>query len=250
MKICVRNYKPILIPDDLTAKEVGPFDGHTPYVAKVTTRLNKRGYRERALPSKLLCLEAIKGRMLALGGYRSFSEPLAGVGLSARIFDNGGKLYLNDTDEGCRKILKANFGGEPTGLDALTMKLPKADAIFLDFNDFTLKRYNQTAYGVVLGGAFKTAKKFVILNDCSIFYFRYGKSSFETYSKYLGQKINSIEDYLRAIRAYHRREHPDWWLVHAAYFRDSSFQLFSREVAPLKIESVGIIPKAMVTVQP
>ena len=247
MKICVQGYKPIVIPSDLTAKEVGPFDGHTSYAAKVTTRLNKRGYRERTLPSKLLCLEAIKARMIALGGYKSFAEPLAGVGLSARIFNNG-KLYLNDTDEGCRRILELNFGGEPTGLDVLTMKLPKADAVFLDFNDFTLKRYNQTAYGVVLGGAFKTAKKFVILNDCSIFYFRYGKGSFETYSKYLGQKINSIEDYLHAVRAYHRREHPEWWLVHAAYFRDSSFQLFSREVAPLKIDYIKN-PKPIVTVQ-
>ena len=245
MKIKIKGYPPIIIPSELAQPESGAFDGHTPYVAKLSSRLRKPAYRMKTLPSKLLCLQVLKDRMEGLGDYKSFLEPLAGVGLSARIFDKG-KTVLNDTDESCRRILDLNFGGKATGEDVLKMPFPKLDVIFLDFNDFTLKRSRTTVYGDVLFRAFDAAKKFVILNDCSVFYFRYGKTSFKAYEKYVGRVIGSIEDYFQALQPlYQNATGGDWNLVHVAYFRDTSFQLFSRTRAKFKLDKIEN-PKAIV----
>ena len=248
MKVCVRGYKPLVIPDAAVATEKGAFNATTPYVAKLTTRLTKRGYLANKLPAKLLCLEALKRRMLELGGYSSFAEPLAGVGLSTRIFDMGGKLYLNDFDAGCRKVLAANFKGKIGGEDVLSMKIPKTDVVFLDFNDFTFKRYIKGPYGVVLSRAFASAKNFVILNDCSVFYFRYGKKSYATYSKYVGSKVTCPEDYFVALGAHISRRYPGWGLSYVAYFRDTAFLLFARDRAEAIVEYISS-PEPIVTVE-
>lgn len=249
MRICVEGYEPIVVPPELAVTETGAFDGHTPYVAKLVTRLKKRGYRERTLPSKLVCLEAIKARMYALGGYKSFAEPLAGVGLSARIFRCKGLIHLNDLDEGCQRILALNFPTEPTGQDALKMKMPKVDVTFLDFNDFTMKRYLNGTYKAVVDRAMESSKKFVVINDCSIFYFRYGANSYETYTKLLGEPIVDTEAYFVVLRRFFRKNYPDWWLVEADYFRDTSFLLFSRNKENLVVRYVKD-PKPIVSVQP
>jgi len=243
VKITIKGYPPIVIPAELAQPETAAFDGHTPYVAKLSSRLRKPAYRLKTLPSKLLCLEAIKARMEELGGYRSFLEPLGGVGLSARIFDKG-KTILNDTDASCRRILDLNFGGKATGQDVLTMTFPSTDVIFLDFNDFTLKRYLTTDYGVVLNRAFNAARKFVILNDCSVFYFRYGKTSFKAYEKYVEEPISCLEEYFKALRRFYMK-HNGWNLLKVAYFRDTSFQLFALEKAKLRIEEIKN-PRAIV----
>lgn len=236
MKVFVRDYKPIVIPSALAVKEDGAFSGRTPYVAKLATRLDKKGYIENKLPCKLLCLESVKKAMVEWGGYKSFAEPLAGVGLSTRIFDNGGKLYLNDYDEGCFKILKKNFKGNITRQDVLKMPIPKADAVFLDFNDFTMRRFVDGPYKDVVSRCMVSAKKFVVVNDCSVFYFRYGKGSYKVYSKLLGEKIRDTKDYFVVLRSYLRQLYPEWSLVHVAYFRDTSFLLFAKtEKSPLHV---------------
>lgn len=239
MRVTVRGYEPIWIPDSLAAPENGTFNSKTPYSAKLVSRLGSTGYREGKLPSKILCLEKLKLDAIDLGDYSSFCEPLAGVGLSVRIFARPkGKLYLNDLDEGCRKILELNFKCKVTGEDIYALDFPKADMIFLDFNDFTYKRFLTSEYGSVLSRALSSAQKFVVLNDCSVFYFRYGESSFTAYSRLMGKKITSIEDYFRvAAEAFHRR-YPAWWVSKVAYFRDTAFLLFTRKEVPLYIERV------------
>jgi hypothetical protein len=239
MKVSVRDYKPIVIPPKLMVKETKAFSADTPYVAKLITRLDKKSYLENKLPCKLLCLEALKKGMVDLGGYRSLAEPLAGVGLAARVLDGGGKMHLNDYDEGCYKILKHNFPEDDvTKQDMFSMKILKSDVVFLDFNDFTLRRFTKGPYKEVVQRAMASAKKFVIINDCSVFYFRYGASSFEVYSKLLGLRITETPEYFRALREYMEDVIEGWYLVNVAYFRDTSFLLFAKIPSALKIEYV------------
>ena len=246
MKITIKGYPPIVVPAELAQSESGAFDGQTPYVAKLSSRLHQPAYRLRTLPAKLLCLEAIKGRMESLGGYKTFSEPLAGVGLSARIFDKG-KTYLNELDPSCRRVLELNFGEKSvTSQNAMVVPFKTVDAIFLDFNDFTLKRFCTTTYGEVLQRAFASAQKYVILNDCSVFYFRYGKSSYKAYEKYVEEPITCLEEYFKALRRFYVRR-VGWNLLHVAYFRDTSFQLFGQVKEKLQIEEIKN-PKAIVEV--
>lgn len=251
MKVCVKGCKPIVIPKELAVPEKGAFSGDTPYVAKLTTRLTKRGYLANKLPAKLLCLSELKKHMIALGGYKTLAEPMAGVGLSVRVLDNGGELYLNDMDEGCRSILELNFGGEPTAQNAQKMELPWADVIFQDFNNFTFKRYLKGAkdiYAKIVDNTFGAAQKFVILNDCSVFYFRYGERSFATYSGYLGTEIHSVEEYFRAVAKFYHKQYPKWHLVQVAYFKDAAFLLFSLEKAKLAIKFIDN-PEPIVSVE-
>jgi hypothetical protein len=254
MKVCVRGYEPIVIPREMAVRETGAFNDQTPYVAKLVTRLNKPAYREKTLPRKLVCLEATKRRMMSLGGYKTFAEPMAGVGLSARIFEKPGcKMFLNDLDVGCRKILTHNFVKQPspTSLDVKTMGLPSADVVFIDFNDFTLKRYMKTVtkYKHVIDEATRVSEKFVIINDCSLFYFRYGANSYETYSRLMKEPITGVEDYFVALRRLFRKNYPDWWLIEANYFRDTSFLLMSREKGKLVTRYANDV-EPIVTVEP
>lgn len=237
MRIGIGSHFPIEIPNELAVVQSGTFDGHTPYISKLVERLGKPKYIGDKLPSKLQCVELCKARALKLGGYKTLSEPLAGVGLTARILANGGNLFLNDMDEGCRKILAKNFEARPTGDNVLTAKsFPVADFVFADFNDYTLKRFLDGPYGEVLNRIFASAQQFVLLNDCSIFYFRYGEQSYDVYSRLLEKDVSSVPGYIRALRPFYKIHFPNWWLVHAAYFRDSSFQLFAKSKDPLEIE--------------
>jgi len=244
MRITIRGYAPIVIPEEYCVKEVGAFNGSTPYVAKVATRFRQPAYLHKKLPSKLLCLEEIKRSML--GAYLSFAEPLAGIGLTARLFDVGGKLYLNELDPSCRAVLEQNFHIPVTADDAFKTDLPPADAIFLDFNDFTLKRFETTEYGAVLARALNTAKKFVVLNNCSVFYLRYGQTSFDTYAKYVGKIEPTIEAYLKVEAEYFNKKFKGWYVIKAAYFRDTAFLLFSKQKKPFR--AVKIEPTSIVSV--
>jgi len=244
MKITIRGYTPIVIPEEYCVKEVGAFNAATPYVAKVATRLTQPAYLHKKLPAKLLCLEEVKRSML--GGYLSFAEPLAGIGLTARIFDVGGGLYLNELDPGCRAVLERNFNVPVTGHDMFTMDFPPAEAIFLDFNDFTLKRFETTQYGAVLAKALGAARQFVVLNNCSVFYLRYGQTSFDTYSKYVGPIEPTVEAYLEAEAKYFNKRFKGWYVVKTTYFRDTAFLLFSKKKKPFK--AVSIEPTPIVSV--
>lgn len=237
MKITIEGCEPLHLTEELIAPESGKFNAETSYASKLVTRLGQKVYREKKLPAKLECLRILRTRARELGGYKSYYEPLAGVGLAAKLFAPTGKVWLNDMDPSCQQVLKANFpkatvwGGDMNG-----QGFPDADMIFLDFNDYTFKRYLTTSYAGILERAFDHAKKFVVLNDCSIFYFRYGESSFKLYSKFLGKKISSREEYFKALRD--RYPYDEWKLAHVAYFSESSFQLFYRGETSLKITQI------------
>lgn len=242
MKITIKGCEPLLLTSDLIQPETGKFDATTSYASKLVTRLKQKAYRQKKLPLKLACLKVLKDRMNVLGYPKTYYEPLAGVGLSVKLFNPKGQLWLNDMDPGCQQVLKANFPkAKVWGGDMFGQGFPDADLIFLDFNDYTFKRFLTTNYAEILERAFEHAKKYVILNDCSNFYFRYGESSFKVYSKLVRKDITSVEEYLETVRLYYgriQRSKVGWDMVHAAYFRESSFQLFYRGNAPFCVDEI------------
>jgi hypothetical protein len=246
MQLTIRNYPPIKISDKLLVPLEGEFKGDTSYVAKLAQRLKRPDYLNNKLPAKLLCLEALARRAEKLGGWNSFAEPMAGVGLSARIFGGGKrKLILGDLDKSCRKALTDNFTVTPSAANIFTEPVPSADMVFLDFNDFTYRR-GTGVYEKVLAKTFRAARKFVIINDCTVFYFRYGKQSYKTYSEKLQTSITSFTDYFYAIDQDYGKRYK-WHLAHVAYFRDSSFQLYTPRKTKIIIEEVKARPIVEIT---
>jgi hypothetical protein len=240
MKLTIRNYAPIIIPAVDLVPLQGQFKGETPYAAKLAQRLRMPSYRLDKLPAKLLCLESLARTAEKMGGWGSFAEPMAGVGLSARILGGKRKLILSDFDAGCRHALAANFKVTPGATDIFKGAAPAADMVFLDFNDFTYKR-GCGIYEPVLQKTFLATRKFVIINDCTIFYFRYGAGSYKSYSKRLRTPIKDFAGYFKAVRADYAKRY-GWTLVHVAYFQDSSFQLFTKTAKPLVIEAIKSEP--------
>lgn len=241
MKLIIRDYNPITIPEELLVPMQKPFNEHTPYVAKIAARWKSKGYINKKLPLKILCLEAVRDRAYTLGGFDTYSDPMAGIGISARIFNKYSLRIarLNDLDAGCRKVLQHNFKQFISADDIFISRLHQADLVFLDFNDYTMKR-GIGKYAPVVEKAAVSANKFLVINDCSLFYFRYGKSSFGVYSKLLGCKVESVEDYFKAIRPFYRKL--GFYLVQANYFSDTSFLLFSRKADKLRIRSMVDVP--------
>jgi hypothetical protein len=239
MTLTIQGLEPIVIPDHLLSQEPPEaFTSTTSYLDRVAARIQKPAYLKTLLPSKLLCLGALKKRALELAPYESYLDLLAGIGLSARIFENEQPCALNELDEKCGQVLLKNFQNKPSRWNMFEMPMAhRLQAVFADFNNFTFKRYF-TEYKPVLDWLFQNSQRHVILNDCSLFYFRYGKQSFMNYSGILGEEIESIADYFLAIRGFYERAYPGWWLVQAEYFRESSFLLFSRQEAPLVMHEV------------
>lgn len=226
LTIPVLGLEPIYLDQSIIAHESGKFDAATSYASKLVSRLSQKAYLTKKLPLKLGALNRLMGLMKETP--KSYFEPMAGVGLSARLFDCTGDVILNDLDKGCQSVLKANFPkARVYGKDARKGHFPVVDLIFLDFNNFTMKRFlaGEELYVSMMDRAFASARMYVIVNDCTPFYFRYGKSSFETYSKLLSAELREINDYFFCARdLYRKRYNRDMMAV--SYFDDSSFQLF------------------------
>lgn len=249
MKLSIRNYAPLTIPEELLVPMQKPFKADTPYVTKIAARWKSKGYINKKLPLKIMCLESIRDRAFALGGYQIYSDPMAGIGISARVFGWNARLKvarLNDLDEGCRKVIAHNFHQSVSGDDIFTSRMHNADLVFLDFNDYTMKRA-MGKYAPVVEKAAASSRKFLVINDCSPFYFRYGKSSFKVYSKLLGCKINSVEDYFRAVRPFYRKL--GFSLIQVNYFSETSFLLLSRTADKLRLRRMNdvVIPSGFVS---
>lgn len=249
MKLTVQGYESLVFPPEVCKPMTGAFDGQTPYVAKIVARWKQKSYLQGKLPLKLMCLEILRDRAEEFGGYKSYSDPMAGVGLSARILGKGKRLALNDFDESCCKVLRENFSVRVSSDDILkTMKLKSADMIFLDFNDFTFKRA-QKQYSGPLNVAMVQANSFIVLNDCSPFYLRYGAKAHKVYSKLVGKEIHSVEDYFKAVGTWYKER--DWNLVHVAYFSETSFMLLARRQSKLVLRKMekSDVPVGMVSVE-
>lgn len=232
VNITIRGYEPIRLPT-VAVPTVGKFGEDTSYVARLLGELRKPSYIGGRLPCKILSLEFLKSQMNVAGGVY-YSEPMAGVGLTARVLGFG-KQYLNDNSPDCLEALRTNFPKSTiTNRDIRKLDFECGDLTFLDFNNFTFRR--RIEFGSLLDYTFNYSSNYVILNDCTPFYFRYGSRSFETYSALLGSPISTIEDYFEAAALAWEEARQDWHMVAVGWFRDTSFQLFGRSKLPLKIQ--------------
>lgn len=187
------------------------------------------------------------------GTYSSYMEPLAGIGIDAMFFmQDPDQIYLNELDRDCLKTLNANFKKENiTKLDFFNANARAKlysrpyDLIFLDYNNFSISKFiKNTSYVQETLDSFKTASKYVIINDSGVFYLRqYGKKSYEVYSKLLGTEIHCLEDYFHAIVPFWKQQCPDWNLTDIEHYYwaatggngVSSYLLFQRDPKPLHI---------------
>lgn len=198
------------------------------YLQKFVKRYNSsKNYRENLLPLKLQCLLNIQN--IIAGKYNSYFEPFAGIGITAKIFACK-EMWLNDMSTECSDILYLNYK------DKIVMNsnanhlinFPNLDLIFADFNNLTIKRA-LGEYKPLLDKTFATAQKYVILNDCSVFFLRYGKSSYDVYSKLYGGEIKNKDDFYGATIGFWNKLYPDWYVTRIEGFKDSSFILLSKE---------------------
>lgn len=207
-------------------------ENDTSYLEKfVKMYKNKKAYREFLLPAKLTCLTNLRKRM---GEYDSYYEPLAGFGMATNLF-LAEKLILNDHAEDCVKVLRENFPTATITQEDL-FKLPpiNADVTFLDFNNHTVKR-GLTLYKPSIDQAFANSNKYVIINDCSKFYLKYGANSYKVYGDALGKDVgNTLESFYEAMREYYKEQYPDWSMWAIESFKDTSFILFIKDDQPFE----------------
>lgn len=244
------NGKQLVIPDHLVkfGQETVHFGSHVSWLHEFLSK-NKpptftylKGVESMRKLSVCKILEQVRTQ------YTSYMEPFGGVGIDAMLFGNDPQqTYINDRDSQCLEILRANFPAEcissydVSDCDQREELLGKnPDLLFVDSNNFTLTTMTKTPtvpdlYRDLTMAAFDHAQKFVLINDCSCFYLKYGKKSFAKYSQILGFTIDSLDEYYHNVHRWWLQVVPDWHLVKIVHFGESSHQLFQREPAPLEV---------------
>jgi len=176
---------------------------------------------------RIFCLNNLRKRIE--GKYLSNLDILGGVGVTARLFETH-KMhsYVNDLDEDCYNILKDNFiNVYKDDMYKFPYKAEGYDLIFVDFNNYTLKKY-LTEYKDLTSSVFQKANKYVIINDCSVYYTNYGKKSFDYYAKILNQTVTNREELFKAFKKFYKEMYPDWSLIAVEHFYKSSYLLFQK----------------------
>lgn len=170
------------------------------------------------------------------GKYHSLLDPMAGVGIVALLFYDEGvrPMCLNDMDEVCAESLKRNFPSAMVSQDDANKLFEKIwndddfDLTFMDWNNFTLKRYldNELNYRCITNNIFSKTRKYVVINDSTIYYLRYGRKSFGNVEKWLGMRLDSKKDYVRAFRDVISSMYSGWILTDCYMFQNMAYHLF------------------------
>jgi|SRR5271157_132008 len=209
--------------------------------ASALTPLHSNGEANLAVGRRILA----DHRQRMAGQYGSMLEALAGTGVDARAFaqDIGVEnVLVNDMDPACVAILAQTFP-HVTSLDinkeGQQLFIP-VDLVYLDYNTHTLGRvYNRDRRLCTTDRlAFSTARKFVILNDSSIFGYRIWSK--KHYSRMLGAEIPSEEAFYKAMAGYYHGLYPEWNLTAVGYCFTTknggfAYLLFSRQPGELTI---------------
>jgi hypothetical protein len=178
------------------------------------------------------CLNQVQRRIT--GAYHSYFEPLGGVGVTARIFSRGlepNQISLNELDSACLDVLRANFP-QATLYQEDMFKFPwerKHDTIFCDFNNYTLLKF-LGVYNDVTKNLFAHASRYVVINDCSVFYLNRGAKSFARYSEILGETVTNYDEFFPALQRFYANRFPDWTLKSVDRFYASSYLLFEKKI--------------------
>jgi hypothetical protein len=257
MKIHLNNGSSLVLQSQLdaykTAGTGSTSSKETSFLSKFRSKLryNKKTgehslYTEKCM--QFYCLDKVYRRII--GSYKSFFEPLGGVGLTARIFThdiNPREVYINELDAACVQVLRENYPSAViTQYDAfLPSNWPtfSYDAVFADFNNFTLKKYVES-YRPFTMQCFDHANKYVIINDCSVFYLSRGPKSFRTYSGLLGLPnetvtVTTYDEFYPALQRFYKSQFPDWTLRSVDRFYASSYLLFEKDENFRKIGPIG-----------
>jgi len=164
------------------------------------------------------------------GKYKSSFDMFGGVGVTARMFSADNVItFVNDLDPNCVGVLRDNFRPRSVfNLDVTKIKVcPSVELIVADFDDLTLKKSTEK-YANTLKLIFDQSSKYVILNECSIFYLKYGKRSYEVYSALLGKSIANQDEFLDALKAYYENLFPKFTLIKLEYFNNTCLCLFEK----------------------
>lgn len=198
-------------------------DKNTPYLVEFV-----KPYLDSDFKHRVNCYSNIQD--IIKGEYKSYLDLLGGVGLTGKIFNDVPKhSFLNDINPKCVQVLKENyFKGNIFSQDMFNFNFGRTfDLVLADFNDFTLRKYQQH-YKEVLTNLFKISDKYVVVNDCSCFSFKFGPKGFENYSTIFGEEIHNLDEYYVALKKYFEDRHSGWKLIHIEAFLNSSFLLFQK----------------------
>lgn len=224
------NEHTIVLPDLAFESTKFTMGNDSSYAEKFIKRYrSSKHYRNVLLPLKLQCLFNVKKY---LGdSYDSYLDLLAGIGISSRIFDTDYN-ELNDFSGECYAILKENFKSPNDTLYNIDMyhyNFNRFDFIFLDFNNNTLKK-SLNEYKPVIDNAFASANKYILINDCSVTYLKYGESSYKNYAKLLGVTSEELKiNYYSIIKQHYKKLYPTWSLTHIETHPQTSFLLFEKQ---------------------
>lgn len=230
MKLIIKEKFEINLPDmaELDTEGTGKtHDTNTSYLSAFKQRVASKG---KLNAGYLLRAGALNLLNPYLNGVGSYFEPMGGVGVTAcNLAGDAPKVMLNELDHACAETIRQNFPAwEVTEHDMFAMDFPEADLMFLDYNNFTLKKFNED-YRQVTDQAFSKANKYIIINDCSNFYLNRGQKSLDVYSKLMGTQLNSLSDYYQALQGYYAEIYPEWRLIASARFYESSYIMFVKQ---------------------
>ena len=174
--------------------------------------------------ARLRCIRRLHSKIA--GRYETVLDPMAGLGDDALLFSSNARV--NDMDPECVKILKTRFSdvmNYDLGSQSELIFTP-ADLVYLDYNTFTIgkfvkreRMFGLLSYRDVTDLAFGAAKKFVIINDCSVHGLKFfPHTSRPCYEKILGVPCPTVEAFFTALPAYYARVYPDWELTTISHY--------------------------------
>lgn len=183
-----------------------------------------------------------------IGNKFSYSELFGGIGLKAALFCDdmlSSEIQINELNPDCIDVLQNNFKNAKISCgNAFYYEFDRNyDVSVIDFNNYALSKYNK-GWKSVVDNVFAHTDKFVVLNDCSIYYFnRTFDLACDTYTKILGTKINSILYYRTVIKHYYEKHYPGWQLTHIFTCPQTDFILFEKtdEYRSLDINNYALV---------
>ena len=231
MKLTLEGKKPIVIDKKYFNIESEGRNQNTPYTNEFLKGTVNSDFKYR--------LRGYTNLQTKIDGlYNSYFDLMGGVGLTGRIYNEGvSDIRFNDFSLDCVNIISQNYPEASVySEDMFNFNYGdyRPDLILIDFNDFTYKKYLDK-YKSVLSDAMDASSKYVIINDCSVFYLRYGQKAYEVYSNLLGKKITSKDEFFEEMRSFYKVEFPDWNLTDVETFGSSSLMLFRKDVKSLDV---------------
>lgn len=225
MKIQIINGQEIKFNNSFLPSTTKKRDSHTSYLNEFRIKNNSIKLNSDFL-FRLICYHNLKNYIK--DSYKSNLDLFGGVGITAKLFCvDENQCVVNDIDKNCFEILKQNFN-IVTSIDVTKEKINQNyDLILCDFNDFTIKKATEK-YKTTLENIFNHSKKYVVINDCSGFYLKYGKTAYEKYSSILKCKCENKLEFFRCENKFFSKKFPEWGLKRIEYFINSAFLLFEK----------------------